>query len=531
MHVGTETAIIAPLILILSWAPISIGNILTDIPKKNPLNIDWYPAPAPENGPPLSANASRDPALLPAQIGAIVGSYLFSVCIVGSALILIGRRLRFRSQSGARALDIEMVEPHFPTFDPSPISPGQLPGGPRNFSWPSPEKDIRNPYIFPPSTTTINGSPISPVGVDSSFDTRIIDADRDMLQRDLEDIYAHVMQQEDAKAAGINVKEMPLPPQLQHVGPVPTEGPQRQSSLPKEKKLEKAPSRRPSTLTLDEGKSEKSHSRSSSILSALRSPRRKKMQISSPIPTPLSTTFPNNDSASDEEPLTPRYHPTGPPPPVPKDQVPYNPPSRKPSVIIPSSPSAQHSIAEQLNNNNPYGQFLPQSRHRTNISHASVQSSSSQSNDPASAVSTTSTTPFMPPPERPMPPPERPTLAPIGIPRQSTSHPPSNNSSVRALPFRQFEPALASPSFSHSTKTTVLERSPQLGGGPNTAGLKTPWSAGAVPYSPYQPFTPMVPITPRLVTKEDRKKMKKMQGRAPALEMVASDDELWDSGY
>ena len=225
MHVGTETAIIAPLILILSWAPISIGNILTDIPKKNPLNIDWYPAPSPQNGPPLSAHASRDPALLPAQIGAVVGSYLFSVCIVGSALILIGRRLRFRSQSGAKALDIEMVEPHFPNFGPSPISPG----GHRNFSWPSPEKDIRNPYIFPPSTTTINGSPVSPVGVDSSFDTRIIDADRDMLQRDLEDIYAHVMQQEDAKAAGVNVKEMPLPPQLQHVGPVPTDGPQRQS--------------------------------------------------------------------------------------------------------------------------------------------------------------------------------------------------------------------------------------------------------------------------------------------------------------
>jgi hypothetical protein len=521
MHVGTETAIIAPLILILSWAPISIGNILTDIPKKNPLNIDWYPAPAPENGPPLSAHASRDPALLPAQIGAIVGSYLFSVCIVGTALILIGRRLRFRSQQCGKALDIEMVEPHFPAFDPSPISPGQLPGGPRNFSWPSPEKDIRNPYIFPPSTTTINGSPISPVGIDSSFDTRIIDADRDMLQRDLEDIYAHVMQQEDAKAAGVNVKEMPLPPQLQHVGPVRTDGPQGQSSLAKEKKLEKAASRRPSVLTLDEGKSEKSHSRSSSILSALRSPRRKKMQISSPLPTPLSTTFPN-DSASDEEPLTPRYHPTGPPPPVPKDQAPYN-PSRKPSVVIPSSPrSGEHSIAEQLNN--PYGQFQHQSRHRANISYASVQSSGSQSNDPASAISATSTTPFMPPPERP-------TLAPLATPRQSTSTPPSNNSSVRALPFRQFEPALASPSFSNSTKTTVLERSPQLGGGPNTAGLKTPWSAGAVPYSPYQPFTPMMPITPRLVTKEDRKKMKKMQGRAPAMELVRSDDELWDSAY
>jgi hypothetical protein len=41
----------------------------------------------------------------------------------------------------------------------------------------------------------------------------------------------------------------------------------------------------------------------------------------------------------------------------------------------------------------------------------------------------------------------------------------------------------------------------------------------------------MMPITPRLVTKEDRKKMKKMVGRSPTVELVRSDDELWDSGY
>lgn len=73
-----------------------------------------------------------------------------------------------------------------------------------------------------------------------------------------------------------------------------------------------------------------------------------------------------------------------------------------------------------------------------------------------------------------------------------------------------------------------------MSGGPNTSGLRTPWSAGAVPYSPYQPFTPMMPITPRLVTKEDRKKMKKMEkmtGRSPTVDLVMSDEELWDSGY
>jgi hypothetical protein len=41
----------------------------------------------------------------------------------------------------------------------------------------------------------------------------------------------------------------------------------------------------------------------------------------------------------------------------------------------------------------------------------------------------------------------------------------------------------------------------------------------------------MMPITPRLVTKEERKAKKKMEGRTPVLEMIKGDDEMWDSGY
>jgi hypothetical protein len=66
---------------------------------------------------------------------------------------------------------------------------------------------------------------------------------------------------------------------------------------------------------------------------------------------------------------------------------------------------------------------------------------------------------------------------------------------------------------------------------PLSPGLKTPWSAGAVPYSPYQPFTPLMPITPRLVTREERRAMKKMEPRSPVMEMVKDEDDLWDSGY
>jgi hypothetical protein len=42
----------------------------------------------------------------------------------------------------------------------------------------------------------------------------------------------------------------------------------------------------------------------------------------------------------------------------------------------------------------------------------------------------------------------------------------------------------------------------------------------------------MFPISPRLVTREDRKKMKKQEkkmGLSPRTELVA--DDLWDSGY
>lgn len=465
------------------------------IPKKlqlRALGIDLSPAPSPENGPPFSAGASRDKALLPVQIGGIVGAYLFCVCVVGLVLLFCGRKARRALLEQPRiVLDVEMVAPHKQlSIDPSPISPTKAPGSPRNFSWPSPEKDERNPYVFP----AVNTSPITPPGTDPYVDSRIVQQDRDMAARNLEDIYAHVMEQEDAKAAGLSPKEMPPPAALQRPAQIPTPAPQRGS-------------RRPSAITIDDTKSTKS--RASSIMSVLKSPRRKSnrpLQISSPLPTPKSATFPR-DGGSDCEPLSPKYY--KPPPPVPTDQVPYT-HSRNNSSISPSSPT--RSIAEQLA---PYGPGGPgtSSRHRNFPSQAS-----NQSYDPTS-TSTQAPSLTSPPTKKSLP-----------HPIPTASNPPSTNASSRTLPFRQFEPALQSPSFKPATKTTVLERNGPQHSGPQTGGLKTPWSAGAVPYSPfYQPFTPMIPVTPRLVTKEDRKMMKKQQKKAPVQELVS--DDVWDSGY
>lgn len=556
MQIGSQRAI-NRYIVVLSLLRISSANILTDVPKNNPLNIDWYPAPSPEEGPPLSAGASRDKALLPAQIGGILGAYLFTICIVGIGIILVGRRFRLRLQKAQRLLDIELNGPltsktnkTFDHFNGSPISPGLTPGGPRNF-WPTQEKD-RNPYVFPNSVRSLGQSPTTPTSENPYIDPRIVEADRDMLQRDLEDIYAHVMAQEEAKAAGVKLEELPLPPQLQRVGPVPAPAPQREQSP-----IKQSTRARPSNLSLiEESKSTKS--RTSSLLSSLKSPRfgrkSKDLQISSPILTPTSAQFQHQRNASDEEPLSPRYYTPPPPPPVPRDQAPYS--HSRDTSSGPASPT--RSIAEQLAPH-PYGQTGSQ-RHRPNQSQTSVQTTNSQRNEPPSATSATSLTPlFNPPPpvEKKLQiqlPPKQNRVQMQSLNMQSTtpSYPPpqfnqnsrltqtqintqanAQTSQTRALPFRQFEPPLASPSYINTTtKTTVLDRGPERGG-PQTAGLRTPWSAGAVPYSPYQPFSPMMPITPRLVTKEDRKKMEKMQKKCktPTTELIRSEDDIWDSGY
>lgn len=237
------------------------------------------------------------------------------------------------------------------------------------------------------------------------------------------------------------------------------------------------------------------------------------MTISPPISTPLSSTFPPEGQASDEEPLSPRYYTPPPPPPVPKDQVPYT-HVRKNSQYSPVSPT--RSIASQLSPG-PYG---AQQFHRPNPSQTSIQSS----RDPNSTTSATSQTPGFPAQSQRVPPYPNKSMSSVNLP--------SNNNSASQLPLRQFEPAMQSPSFSYSTKTTVLERTNPLSPGLTTGGgPRTPWSAGAVPYSPYQPFTPMLPMTPTLVTKQDRKRMKKMEPKTPTLEMIKGDDELFDSAW
>ncbi|CAK7211147.1 hypothetical protein SCUCBS95973_001032 [Sporothrix curviconia] len=93
------------------------------------------------------------------------------------------------------------------------------------------------------------------------------------------------------------------------------------------------------------------------------------------------------------------------------------------------------------------------------------------------------------------------------------------------LPLRAYEPSITSPSFAthNQTKQTVFERTAPLSPG----GPTTPWTGAPVPYSPYQPFSPVVPMTPSLVTKEDRKRMRRLEPKTPTMSMVPSIDDTW----
>lgn len=103
----------------------ALALLLVTSPAKAGLwdaDIDLGPAPSPKDGPPFSAHATRDRALLPYEIIGVVGAYLGSVLILGTLLLTVGRSLRKRAQTMADR-PTEMVKPAAKFYEPSPVSP------------------------------------------------------------------------------------------------------------------------------------------------------------------------------------------------------------------------------------------------------------------------------------------------------------------------------------------------------------------------------------------------------------------------
>ncbi|EFX05572.1 hypothetical protein CMQ_3641 [Grosmannia clavigera kw1407] len=465
----------------------------------------------------LSGRSQSNTNYLPAQIGGLVGAYAASLVVVAVLILLLSKRRREHLDTGDGFLYFEKTIGQ-PTPETLQLQDIEVPYAVRTpLALQTDFGSASKTYVQPPSCgSVIRGVP----GIDPFVDQEVVSADREMAQSQLEEMYKHVMEQEEAKAAGLVLEEPPSP-----LSPVSKAGQNsvvvaESSHVTADSKHRKGLSSvsssmllrrekgKPQGLTLNlagsssSGKEEpRKESRTASLLSALKSPRRKKaamqgVNISAPIMTPMSGTFPRSGLESEELGAIPprHYAPAAPP--------------------VPPTPDISPRGIDQ----------------RLGMGIVTTNLDSQGQTDPDSAVSQDSTAPLVGLPTSPKPGVSRfPSLASLPTsPRASGFARANAPSAVRTggtLPLRAYQPSISSPSFAthNQTKQTVFERTMP----PTPGGAQTPWTGAPVPYSPYQPFSPVIPMTPSLVTRADRKRMKRLEPKTPTMEMVRSIDDTW----
>ncbi|KAH0260265.1 hypothetical protein KCU91_g14729, partial [Aureobasidium melanogenum] len=491
------------------------------------VDIDNGPAPSPEDGPPLSAHASRNHNLLAGQICGIIAAYLATIFILGCFLLTFGRRMRRAALLASSTTSVEMVKPSITQFDDSPLSPHS------QRSWYSPRR-LKKKRSMQGSTRTASNPSSPAVQSVASFDPSVIEADRVARQQELEHLYAAALAQEAAKSrTTVTEDEIPSP------GPT--------SSRPR---------KQPPRLLTSAPTLAHLHLQDSQVSPV--SPR-----------SPIRAIYP---------PRSPRPHPTSPISPMRPD---YGQPA-SPRIQMPTSPGG----ASTRTRTSSFGSQIEGKRPRKGIRNLRIQYRHYPSEVSDEEVRTPLTPryytdsgmPPSPPPRSeapttpgthdgygtpvdvenfdeirviPLPEPQRTRSYQYEIPRvtgraprqtelrldtaATAGHSINNRTSslnvsvstLGTLPFRVMTQSdgmpLASPGL--VTKTTYLERRRDM--------LSAPRTGMATPYSPYMPFTPATPVTPHLTSRAERRQRERDEGRrAPvAQDQVIDEEEMWGSGY
>lgn len=519
--------------------------------------LPWY------CDPPFSQHAIRDKSKLPYEAVAVAAAYVGCALLLGGSLLTVGKKMRNNALSSNGTLEIEMVKsPKKGIFEPSPVSPASS-----SRSW------IKKLKTFAPGggqgsirsgKTGGTSNPNSP-GVASlnSFNERVMQNDKDSRQAEMERLYAAVMTHDAAKESGVSVQEMeygestavpaspkpkmrvnvegarqasggsqpqsprspikaiyppdhwtqaqqlagsqqqkpvtpitpvsPIVQQVQETDMYPPSPPPKSPPLmshPSNGQQQYYQSSPPSSPKKIQSVHRRQGSQGSSMSigsSGLNKNRKsiRDMRISRPVPV-------DPNDVEERQPLTPRqYDNPGAPPPIP-GEVPDRDDSSTPKTT--HTQNSEDYAAEALDEPKP----LPVAQPQRKPSNLSIPSSNGNSNGNGvnggkSAGSSSSSLPF------------------------------------RSLGYSTSDNGLTSPP---PTKTTYIEsrrdphRGPLTGRTPRTGVPMTP-------YSPYMPFTPLTPVTPRLVTRADRKAMKKDTGKKVKTEgdLVKDEDEEWGSGY
>ncbi|KAL8765271.1 MAG: hypothetical protein Q9209_007593 [Squamulea sp. 1 TL-2023] len=513
---------------------LSYCSLATALPK-NIWHVSIFrgPAPSRESGPPLSANSLRDTAYLPSQIGAIFGAYLLSLLIIGGGLLFVGRRLRRSAQASPQTLAMEMVKPLRQdinkAFDPSPIDPSPAPKdlyGPSPNStldmknnWPSPDKSrssvrwpsVKSPQNYQPS---IQSSVIT-------FDESVIEDDKTRNEKEMERLYAAVMEHEELKSTGSLPPKETLPsqhpPELQHLrnntlSSRPASPPLRDNTKSPARTLTTSPKKsiRPSPIMTHDRNSSRSSFGSFGKRRGIRN-----LPISPPMGSP-DLVPEHMGQYGETEPLSPRFYDPGPPPPTPPPKDAKVQKSQPEPFNTPVSSPRQGSVREALRTprtSGPTFQPVPEI----------VEHPASQEQVPTIQRPT-----FTSPKAKRAP-------APLSLKTGLTTAGSTGALPLRSapLPFRNLNNSRGANNCSDRPpsmiKATVLERKlPDRSlGTPRTGVPRTP-------YSPYMPFTPLTPMTPsRLVTREERKQKEREEGRRVVTveDRVEEESEIWGDAY
>jgi hypothetical protein len=472
--------------------------------------LAYGPAPAPADGPPLSAHASRNRDLLPAQICGIAGAYLLTVLFLGTALLTFGRRLRRAAQSSRGTLAMEMVKPANRALEISPISPASSKRSfwsPKKFTFRKPEKSGTSSTLASPGIESV-----------TSFDKNVVEQDIQARQAEMERLYAAVMEHDAKKASSVNVNEQPPEePQYQH-------------------QPQPAASRRPPHLVTNPAISRLSDTHHLSPASP-HSPR-----------SPIRAIYPP-DSQIPEGPATPTS-------PVRAGQ------SQGPPPLSPTGKTTYPASARRSRTSSFGSSASKKSRGLRNIRiSAPIPKAEGDEDDRA---------PLTPRHYDPGPPPtpptattpgtattnagtdyeyeglDRPQPLPNPAPQRGGEYPyhsaqsTAPTQSLGSLPFRNMQSTAPHPSDqplsprTPALRTTFVTRHPTdpfSRNAPRTGGIG---SAGlATPYSAYMPFTPVTPVVTPLVGRRERKERKREEGRRVVTreDEVKEEGELWDSAY
>lgn len=437
------------------------------------------PAPSPEDGPPASAHALRDPSKLKFEIVGIVFAYIFWILATIVAITLIGRRVRKRQEQEQRhSRAMEMFKSGRVTLREIDAGP-KSPLGPLSPKSPGKMSSIRS---WTRGNKSRGMSDVSVNTTASKVDERVIEHDKAKNMDEMANLYAAVMIHDEVRSSKKSHSSADSSPVLDDNTPATPRSP-----------------RTPRTPRSPQYPPEFAHP-------AYVPPVPQSYAQSYPIvyqeqAQPIYEAMPQSIPETDEESLL-------------EGQTPRKP---KKSLSIVSAATSRlgssHSGKAKPAPITVRGQPISKPLGSADLRQSAYNTSQNS----------------LPSVYSPGPPPPTPgkfaqaeEIEMHGVPQMTAPSQTSLNSGSKALPFRQFYQSDALKS-APATKTTFLDRRASAFNGPKTGVPKTP-------YSPYCPQTPMTPITPRrLLNKEELKKNKKQYALAKVEEnsMVKNDDDMW----